>query len=226
LIARRHASWTLWVNNLEMSTKPPSNQDHTSAPDPSGSGADVSAPEHSPLANPRLNIVLVEPEIPNNTGNIGRTCVTTGCRLHLVHPLGFETDEKACRRAGLDYWPRLDLVEHDSLLAYQQAHPVGPRTWFLTTKASRTIYDAPIGFGDHVVFGRESAGLPDWVHATHPDRRVCVPLVEGERSLNLSTCVAVVVYESIRKMIGSGDVEINVGGRLVGGDDARRSPRI
>ncbi|MEX0876937.1 MAG: tRNA (cytidine(34)-2'-O)-methyltransferase [Phycisphaerales bacterium] len=178
--------------------------------------------------SPRLNIVLVEPEIPNNTGNIGRTCVTTGCRLHLVHPLAFDIDEKACRRAGLDYWPRLDLREHESAAAYLRAHPlggtppaegVGPqpaRTWLLTTRATRTIFDAPISMGDHLVFGRESAGLGDeLLNASDEDQRLCVPLVPGERSLNLSTCVAVCVYESLRKMIQSGQAVINRDGRLV-----------
>lgn len=178
-------------------------------------GAGFSVPIGKALANPRLHIVLVAPEIPNNTGNIGRTCVTTGCKLHLVKPLGFDIDEKACRRAGLDYWPRLDLEEHESLDAYTQSNPVGAKTWFLTTKATRTIYDAPIAAGDHLVFGRESAGLPDSIHEAHPDQRVCVPLVVGERSLNLSTCVAIVVYEAIRKMIGSGEVVLNEAGRLV-----------
>jgi len=167
------------------------------------------------LARPRLNIVLVEPEIPNNTGNIGRTCVTTGCRLHLVHPLGFDIDEKACRRAGLDYWPRLDLVEHESFDRYLDLHPPSPKSWFLTTKASRTIFDAPISMGDHLIFGRESAGLPDSVHEAYPDQRVCVPMIDDERSLNLSTCVAIAAYESIRKMVGSGDVELSPNGRLI-----------
>ena len=173
-----------------------------------------------PLARPRLNIVLVEPEIPNNTGNIGRTCVTTGCKLHLVHPLGFDIDEKACRRAGLDYWARLDLEEHDSLDAYigkypSKAYDGGGKTWFLTTKATRTLFEAPIAMGDHVVFGRESAGLPDSIHEGNADSRICVPMVAGERSLNLSTCVAIVVYESVRKMIGSGQLGVNEHGRLV-----------
>lgn len=170
------------------------------------------------MARPRLNIVLVEPEIPNNTGNIGRTCVTTGCRLHLVHPLAFDIDEKACRRAGLDYWPRLDLVEHGSLDAYTGAHPpagTGPTSWLLTSKASRTIFEAPIAMGDHLVFGRESAGLrPELIDAHPRERCLCIPLNVGERSLNLSTCVAVCVYESIRKMMAAGQVVIDADGRL------------
>ncbi len=198
-----------------MPTEDTSTNKSNPAANPSESAAGFSVPVGSPLVNPRLHIVLVEPEIPNNTGNIGRTCVTTGCKLHLVRPLGFEIDEKACRRAGLDYWPRLDLEEHDSLDAYLDAHPPAGKTWFLTTKATQTIYDAPIAHGDHLVFGRESAGLPDSIHEGYEDQRVCVPLVVGERSLNLSTCVAIVVYEAIRKMIGSGEVAVNRAGRLV-----------
>jgi len=186
------------------------------APGSSASDAGFSVPIGKPWKKPRLHIVLVEPEIPNNTGNIGRTCVTTGCKLHLVKPLGFEIDEKACRRAGLDYWPRLDLEEHDALDAYLDAHPpVAGKTWFLTTKATQTIYDAPIAMGDHLVFGRESAGLPDSIHEGYPSQRVCVPLVVGERSLNLSTCVAITVYEAIRKMIESGQAAVDASGRLV-----------
>ena len=193
-----------------------SNEQPSSHPQPQvgPSAADVGFS----LARPRLNIVLVEPEIPNNTGNIGRTCVTTGCRLHLVHPLAFDIDEKACRRAGLDYWPRLDLHEHESAACYLRAHDPdlrSPRAWALTTRATRTIFDAPIAMGDHLLFGRESAGLSvEVLEAVPESQRLCVPLMEGERSLNLSTCVAVCVYESVRKMIGSGDVTISQGGRL------------
>ncbi|MGV6815101.1 MAG: tRNA (cytidine(34)-2'-O)-methyltransferase [Phycisphaerales bacterium] len=177
-----------------------------------------SNPTPKPNMKPRLHIVLIEPEIPNNTGNIGRTCVTTGCKLHLVKPLGFDIDEKACRRAGLDYWPRLHLEEHESAQAYLEKHPPnqGPgRTWFLSTKASQTIYEAPIGVGDHLVFGRESAGLDESIHRAYPDQRICVPMVPGERSLNLSTCVAIVIYEVVRKMIGSGDAVVDDHGRLL-----------
>ncbi len=197
----------------------PQPSDHSSRSseqqDPTGASR---GPGGFSLPRPRLNVVLVEPEIPNNTGNIGRTCVTTGCRLHLVRPLAFDIDEKACRRAGLDYWPRLDLREHESLAAYVAAHPpqaASPATWLLTTRATRTIFDAPVKMGDHLVFGRESRGLAqDLIDAHPPDRRLCVPLNRGERSLNLSTCVAVCVYESIRKMIGSGGVMIDREGRF------------
>ena len=188
----------------------------SAAAEPTPSAAAFSAPSEQAKKPPRLHIVLVEPEIPNNTGNIGRTCVTTGCKLHLVHPLGFDIDEKACRRAGLDYWPRLDLKEHDTADAYLAKHPpkVG-RTWFLTTKASQTIYDAPIQRGDHLVFGRESAGLAASIHQAYPDQRICVPMIPDERSLNLSTCVAIVVYEVVRKMIGNGQALVDDCGRLI-----------
>lgn len=167
-----------------------------------------------------MHVVLVEPEIPNNTGNIGRTCVTTGCRLHLVHPLAFDIDEKACRRAGLDYWPRLDLVEHKDAQSYLEKHP--PRTespgrsWFLTSHAERSLFEAPMAVGDHLVFGRESAGLGRGVLDQVPmSQRVSVPMVPGERSLNLSTCVAVCVYSAIRNMYGSGEVQLDEHGRLL-----------
>jgi tRNA (cytidine/uridine-2'-O-)-methyltransferase len=171
------------------------------------------------LTNPLLNVVLVEPEIPNNTGNIGRTCVTTGSRLHLVHPLAFDIDEKACRRAGLDYWPRLDLVEHNNVDAYLTRHPPSsdapPKSWFLTSRATKSIFDVEIGLGDHIVFGRESRGLgKDVIERVPASQRISVPMVPGERSLNLSTCVAVCVYTAIRNMYGSSRLQIDERGRL------------
>jgi tRNA (cytidine/uridine-2'-O-)-methyltransferase len=172
------------------------------------------------LENPRLHVVLVEPEIPNNTGNIGRTCVTTGCRLHLVHPLAFDIDEKACRRAGLDYWPRLDLVEHTDADAYLRAYP--PRTppparsWFLSSHAKRSIFDAPIAPGDHLVFGCETRGLsPEFLDRVPEGQQISVPMVPDERSLNLSTCVAVCVYAAVRNMYGAGKVRLDEDGRLI-----------
>jgi len=173
------------------------------------------------LSNPRLHVVLVEPEIPNNTGNIGRTCVTTGCRLHLVHPLAFDIDEKACRRAGLDYWPRLDLVEHANADAYMDTHPpkleAPGRSWFLSSHAKRSIFDAPIGLGDHLIFGKETKGLDASVLDRVPESQLLsVPMVPGERSLNLSTCVAVCVYSAIRNMYGSGEVALDNHARLTG----------
>ena len=175
-------------------------------------------PQPSPappvLPDPVARIVLVEPEIPNNTGNIGRTCVATGCALHLVHPLGFDIDEKACRRAGLDYWPRLDMTEHDDLEAYQGAHPIGERTWLLSARAPRSIHHADLQRGDHFVFGRESVGLPDDLTRSHPEQCLSVPLVAGERSLNLSTAVASVVSVLIGRLLERGEVAIDEQGRL------------
>lgn len=182
-------------------------------------GTHTGAGVRSSSASPLLHVVLVEPEIPNNTGNIGRTCVTTGCRLHLVHPLAFDIDEKACRRAGLDYWPRLDLVEHADASAYLDAHPprvAAPgRSWFLSSHAKRSIFDAPVGPGDHLVFGRESRGLDGRVlERVAESQLLSVPMVPGERSLNLSTCVAVCVYAAIREMYGSGLIHLDSCGRL------------
>lgn len=160
--------------------------------------------------------MLVEPEIPNNTGSVGRTCVATGCTLHLVHPLGFDIDEKACRRAGLDYWPRLSLVEHANAGEWERTLNTAPGFWLFTARASRTIYDAPMRPGDHLVFGRESVGLPPELLARHPDRCVTIPLRPGERSLNVSNAVAVAVFEMVRRMIGSGGATVDNSGRLQG----------
>ncbi|CAN0597907.1 unnamed protein product, partial [Laminaria digitata] len=131
----------------------------------------------------------------------------------------FAIDEKACRRAGLDYWPRLDLVEHDNAQAYLTAHPprIQPpaRSWFLSSHAKRSIFDAPLGLGDHLVFGRESSGLDEAVHAQISESQlISVPMTPGERSLNLSTCVAVCVYSAIRNMYGSGEVQLDEHGRM------------
>lgn len=152
---------------------------------------------------PLFHVVLHEPEIPNNTGNIGRTCVATGCALHLVRPLGFDTSEKACRRAGLDYWPRLRPREHDSL--DQCLAALGPcRPWCLTTKATRPVWDAAFMPGDVLVFGKETSGLPGPVLSRFSDRLLTLPMVPDERSLNLATAVCAVVYEGLRQVVARG----------------------
>lgn len=161
-----------------------------------------------------LNVVLHEPEIPNNTGNIGRTCVATGSSLHLIEPLGFDIDEKACRRAGLDYWPRLDLHTHSDFAAYSDS-TTDARRWLLSTKGSRSVYEAGFEPGDHLVFGKESKGLPEDLLEAHHDRVICLPMVPGERSLNLSSAVCVVVYEAIRQLIAHGYSELNTNKRLI-----------
>ncbi len=140
-----------------------------------------------------FQVVLHEPEIPNNTGNIGRTCVATNCGLHLIHPLGFSLDEKARRRAGLDYWPRVDLHEHASWQAYREAIPKA-RIWVCTTKTERTVYDADFCAGDHLVFGKETRGLPEEILDRYAEHAVTLPMAAGERSLNLATAVAAVIY--------------------------------
>jgi tRNA (cytidine/uridine-2'-O-)-methyltransferase len=146
---------------------------------------------------PYFNVVLHEPEIPNNTGNIGRTCVATGCSLHLIHPLGFDTSEKACRRAGLDYWPRLGVREYASIDELLATFP-GRKPWYFTTKARMSVFDAKFEHGDLLIFGKETAGLPEAL--IDPDRALAFPMVEGERSLNLATAVCAAVYEGIRQL--------------------------
>ncbi len=177
-------------------------------------GAFLTPPVSPLIASPHFHVVLVEPEIPNNTGNIGRTCVATGCRLHLVRPLGFELTDKACRRAGLDYWPRLDWVEHADWSTYEGEMDAG-RTWFLSTKATRSVFDVTLRRGDHLVFGRETRGLSREVLESHPERVVSLPLAEGERSLNLATAVCAVVYEGVRQLRARGECEMTRDGRLV-----------
>ncbi|HHN77880.1 MAG TPA: tRNA (cytidine(34)-2'-O)-methyltransferase [Phycisphaerales bacterium] len=147
---------------------------------------------------PLLNIVLHEPEIPNNAGNIGRTCVALCSSLHLIEPLGFDVSEKACRRAGLDYWPRLDVRTHPSWGAYERSTS-GARRWLLSTKADRTVFEAPIRPGDHLVFGRESRGLPDELLGAYPAFRL--PMAPGERSLNVSTAVCAAMYVALQRFL-------------------------
>ena len=165
------------------------------------------------MGQPLFHIVLHEPEIPNNTGNIGRTCIATGCALHLIRPLAFDTSEKACRRAGLDYWPRLQPREHDSFDAYL-AREAPPRLWFFTTKAAAPLWHANLQPGDHLVFGKETRGLPDALLARFPDRAVVLPMVPHERSLNLATAVCAAVDEGLRQLAQRGDVTLDPAGRL------------
>jgi len=177
------------------------------------------APPPVSTTDPVAHIVLLNPEIPNNTGSIGRTCVAAGAALHLIHPLAFDIDEKACRRAGLDYWPRLNLTNHDSLADYQNSKqtpkPAVANTWYLTARATRTIYDITPQKGDHFVFGKESVGLPKDLLAAHPNQCLSIPLVPSERSLNLSTAVAITLYASIQSLLATSQIQTNHQGRLV-----------
>ena len=163
---------------------------------------------------PLFHIVLHEPEIPNNTGNIGRTCIATGCALRLIHPLGFETSVKALRRAGLDYWPRLAPTEHADWPDYTRAHPTA-RRWCFTTKSARPFWDADLRPGDHLVFGKETAGLPADILSAHADNLVTLPMVPGERSLNLATAVCAAIYEGVRQSVARGNITLDSAGRVI-----------
>ncbi|MDO4477481.1 MAG: tRNA (cytidine(34)-2'-O)-methyltransferase [Lachnospiraceae bacterium] len=145
-----------------------------------------------------ISIVLHEPEIPGNTGNIGRTCVATGSALHLIEPLGFHITEKNLRRAGMDYWPRLDVHRWMNYEAFLEAHPDAP-IYFATTKARQMYTDVQFEPNAFIMFGKESAGIPEVILVKHPERCIRIPMVETERSLNLSNSVAVVLYEALRQ---------------------------
>jgi tRNA (cytidine/uridine-2'-O-)-methyltransferase len=146
-----------------------------------------------------LNIVLVSPEIHQNTGNIARTCAATGARLHLIGPLGFEITDKALRRAGLDYWYSLDVSLYDSLEDFFQKVQT-ERMWLLTTKAPRRYTDVQFQDGDYLFFGRESAGLPEPFLEAHRESCLKIPMAPEARSLNLSNSVAITVYEALRQL--------------------------
>ena len=145
-----------------------------------------------------FNIVLVEPEIPANTGNIARTCAVTGCSLHLVEPLGFSLDDKYLKRAGLDYWPLLDVHRYNNLAEFLQGKD--PQFLFLaTTKGARNYTEVNYPQGAFLLFGKETQGLPESVRCAYPQQCFRIPMREGIRSLNLSNSVAVIVYEAFRQ---------------------------
>lgn len=145
-----------------------------------------------------LNIVLVEPEIPQNTGNIARTCAATRSRLHLVRPLGFDISDRAVRRAGLDYWPMVDLQVYDSLDHFFAVHPE-PDLWLATTKAPRDYAQAQFREGCWLMFGKETAGLPEDLRLRWSHRCIRIPMRPDARSLNLANSVAVLTYEALRQ---------------------------
>lgn len=150
---------------------------------------------HTPL----FNIVLIEPEIPPNTGNVARLCAATGASLHLVGKLGFSIDDRQLKRAGLDYWDKVEVRQWESLEALQAAFPDG-RFWYLSTKVARNCYEPGIYQpGDFLVFGKESSGLPAELLAAHPERCLTIPMPGKVRSLNLSNAVSVVLYEALRQ---------------------------
>ena len=145
-----------------------------------------------------VNIVLVEPEIPQNCGNIARTCAATRCRLHLIEPLGFDISEKAVKRAGLDYWPMVDLTVYSCLDEFFERNP-DPDLWLATTKAPRDYTQARFRDGCWLFFGKETAGLPRELRERYYDRCLRIPMRADARSLNLSNSVAIVAYEALRQ---------------------------
>jgi tRNA (cytidine/uridine-2'-O-)-methyltransferase len=147
--------------------------------------------------DPPFHVVMLEPEIPPNTGSIARTCAATGSPLHLIEPLGFRIDEHAIRRAGLDYWHLVDLRVHRSWEEFVAACP-GLRLHLFSANAERSVYDAELAPGDALVFGRESVGLPAALLEQHRDRVWGIPTIGGVRSLNVSNAVAIVLYEALR----------------------------
>ena len=145
-----------------------------------------------------FNIVLIEPEIPPNTGNVARLCLATQSTLHLVKPFGFTLDDRQLKRAGLDYWEDVDLRSWESFADLQRAQPPETRYFFLTTKTDQAYYDVAFKRGDFLVFGRETKGLPEGLLAANRDRCLTIPM-HGTRSLNLATAVAVVLFEAMRQ---------------------------
>jgi len=152
-----------------------------------------------------FNIVLVEPEIPPNTGNIGRLCLATGSTLHLVKPLGFSVDDRALKRAGLDYWKEVDVRLWDSFQDLQAAQGLPERVFFLTTRSDRAYWDIQFRPGDFLVFGRETRGLPEKLLAANAGQLLTIPM-RGTRSLNLATAVAIVLFEAVRQQRHGGVV--------------------
>lgn len=146
-----------------------------------------------------LHVVLIEPEIPPNTGNIGRLCLATGAHLHLVKPLGFSIDDRALKRAGLDYWQHVAVTVWESFGELQAAQPAVARFFFLTTKTTRAYWDARFRDGDFLVFGRETKGLPEPLLEAHAARCLTIPMTPETRSLNLATAVGIVLYEAVRQ---------------------------
>ena len=145
-----------------------------------------------------MHIVLHQPEIPANTGNIGRTCVATGSVLNLIEPLGFVLNEKSVKRAGMDYWDKLDVRRYMNFDEFKEKNP-GARIWMATTKAKKVYSEADFGPDDFIMFGKESAGIPEEILVEYPDSCIRIPMMDDIRSLNLSNSVAIVLYEALRQ---------------------------
>ncbi|WP_415907540.1 tRNA (cytidine(34)-2'-O)-methyltransferase [Oleiharenicola sp. Vm1] len=149
-----------------------------------------------------LHLVLYQPQIAPNTGNIGRLCAVTKSRLHLIHPLGFKITDANLRRAGMDYWYSLDVHQHESWETFKASPAAPARLWLFTTHATRTFWDVRFAAGDGLVMGNEGAGVPDWLHTEFgDDRRLKIPHANGTlRSLNLSTAAGIAAYEALRQI--------------------------
>lgn len=145
-----------------------------------------------------MNIVLFQPEIPANTGNIGRTCVATDTKLHLIEPLGFRLNEKEIKRAGMDYWEHLDVTRYVNFEEFLEKNP-NAKIWMATTKAKHVYTDVTYGPDDFIMFGKESAGIPEEILVEHEETCIRIPMLEKIRSLNLSNSVAIVLYEALRQ---------------------------
>jgi len=152
-----------------------------------------------------LHVVLFQPEIAPNTGNVGRMCALTRSRLHLIHPLGFVINDRNLRRAGMDYWKSLDVHEHTSWPAFRASAVAPRRLWLFTTKAGKSFWDVPFADDDGLVFGNEGSGAPDWLHEELRDARVTIPHANPAlRSLNLSTAAGIATYEALRQITHAG----------------------
>ncbi len=159
----------------------------------------------------KINVVMVEPEIPQNTGNIARTCAAIGAKLHLVKPLGFEISDKYLKRAGLDYWDKLEIEEHNSLKDFLEKYPIGNNMFFATTKAKHCYSDVDYTEYEevYILFGKETKGLPEDLLQNNLDNTIRIPMRQTLRSLNLSNSVAIVVYEVLRQSSFEGLEEIS-----------------
>lgn len=146
-----------------------------------------------------FNLVLVHPQIPNNTGAIGRLCVNAGAALHIIKPIAFDIDEKAVRRAGLDYWHKLDLHVWESLDDFFANNPITSKAHFATTKTDKPYFDATFQDGDYIFFGSETAGIPQDILERYKEQNITIPMTKEGRSLNLAISTGIVLYEAIRQ---------------------------
>ncbi|WP_373002321.1 tRNA (cytidine(34)-2'-O)-methyltransferase [Sulfurimonas sp.] len=146
-----------------------------------------------------FNLVLVNPQIPNNTGAIGRLCVNAGASLHIIKPIAFDIDEKAVRRAGLDYWEKLDLHVWESIEEFFQMNEITDNAHFATTKTDRPYFDAEFKEGDFIFFGSETAGIPEDILNAHKEKNITIPMTKDGRSLNLAISTGIVLYDAIRQ---------------------------